>query len=359
MAVLLPWILLGWAASDSTTSVALWARWACVSATSGFLVVWSQTQADPDHELDLIAVCAVLWGGLGLAWMLNGRWRRWLLAGGAVAGLAVAAVAWWQGEPPPTQAGAIAAVIFGILGLAVVGFAVARKRSHAHPGSVLTYAACTPQRPFLAMPAEARTSSTIATVAPRPVWARAVPAALLAGKQAEAAMRQLMLTRLPAGTWVLSELTLPGLRGDLDVLVIGASGVFVLEVKFWAGRITCGGDGHAWTRQRRGLLETVGDPAGQLQAEVEAVERFWHSHSAAPRDVGGMLIFAHPRCEVNAAASPVPVLAPRNVEGVIRAGLPGPRLSASRQVGLVELLASVQPATWDQNRGVQQAWGPT
>ena len=87
-------------------------------------------------------------------------------------------------------------------------------------------------------------------------WVRATPGALLAGQQAETAMRDLLLASLPAGSWVLSGLTLPGLAGDIDLLVVGALGAVVLEVKYWAGRIVCGPSGHAWARTRRGLVET-------------------------------------------------------------------------------------------------------
>src|SRR5579871_421383 len=53
-------------------------------------------------------------------------------------------------------------------------------------------------------------------------WATAAPGAVLAGHQAEAAMRDLLLAHLPAGSWVLSGVTLPGLAGDIDLLVVGA-----------------------------------------------------------------------------------------------------------------------------------------
>ena len=49
----------------------------------------------------------------------------------------------------------------------------------------------------------------------------------------------LLLAGLPAGTWVVSGLTLPGMAGDIDLLVVGALGASVIEVKYWAGRIVC------------------------------------------------------------------------------------------------------------------------
>jgi hypothetical protein len=109
---------------------------------------------------------------------------------------------------------------------------------------------------------------------------RAAPGALLAGQQAEAAMRDQLLRGLPAGWWVLSGLVLPGLRGDIDLLVVGGLGAVVLEVKYWAGRIICGAGGHTWARERRGLIESLDDPAGQLEGEIRALHVFLQPRAA-------------------------------------------------------------------------------
>jgi hypothetical protein len=318
IAVLLPWILLSWIVADPDASTGTWIGWLAVSATVVSLVAWSLGLHDRDRQLDLIAACAVLWGGLALAWMVSGRARRWLLVGGAAGGMVVAGVGWWQRQTP--EPGVVVAAILAALGAALVGRLLGPRPA---PSSA---AALDPDQSILAVPLDERAvASAPKEQAP---WVRASPGGLLAGKQAEAAMRQLLLSRLPAGAWVLSELRLPGLGGDVDLLVIGSSGVFVLEVKYWAGVITCGADGHAWTRRRRGLLETVDDPAGQLEREVSAVQECWWRRGDSARDVGGLLMFAHPRCEVEAAASPVPVVAPQDVEAVIRTGLPGAAFGA-------------------------------
>ncbi len=68
---------------------------------------------------------------------------------------------------------------------------------------------------------------------------------LAAGREGEARVRALFLTELPAGTWVLNNLVVPGLMGDIDLLVVGANGVFLPEIKTWAGTITCASDGRS------------------------------------------------------------------------------------------------------------------
>jgi Nuclease-related domain len=145
----------------------------------------------------------------------------------------------------------------------------------------------------------------------RAPWIRAAPGALLAGQQAEMAMRDYLVGCLPAGCWVLSGLVLPGLSGDIDLLVVGALGGVVLEVKYWAGRIVCGAGGHTWARERRGQVESLDDPAGQLEGEIRPFRAFLQRRGCPVlHGVGGMLVFAHPRCLLEVAACPVVAVRP-------------------------------------------------
>jgi len=119
------------------------------------------------------------------------------------------------------------------------------------------------------------------------------------------AVRGLLLAALPAGTWVLSGLTLPCMSGDIDLLVVGAMGASVLEVKSWAGHIVCGPNGHAWARTRSSLVETLSDPASQLEGELRALTSFRQRRGCGMASVmGGLLVFAHPRCQLEVVTSP-------------------------------------------------------
>src|SRR5712671_200134 len=75
---------------------------------------------------------------------------------------------------------------------------------------------------------------------------------LAAGREGEARVRALFLAELPTGTWVLNNLLVPGLMGDIDLLVVGANGVFLPEIKTWVGTMTCASDGRSWSRVRAG-----------------------------------------------------------------------------------------------------------
>ena len=140
--------------------------------------------------------------------------------------------------------------------------------------------------------------------------------------------------------------------------MVGALGAVVLEVKYWAGRIVCGPSGHAWARTRRGLVETLSDPAGQLEGELRGLTGFWQRHGCAVANaVGGLLVFAHPRCQLEVAASPVPTARPERALDILRACEVQPLLSQAEQTRLVELVVAAQPPGWDPAVGVQRAQG--
>src|SRR5947209_15389480 len=97
---------------------------------------------------------------------------------------------------------------------------------------------------------------------------------LAAGREGEARVRALFLAELPTGTWVLNNLLVPGLRGDIDLLVVGANGVFLPEIKTWVGTITCASDGRSWSRVKAGRKELLPDPAAQTQRAIRALRQY-------------------------------------------------------------------------------------
>ena len=132
----------------------------------------------------------------------------------------------------------------------------------------------------------------------------------------------------------------------------------MLEVKYWAGRIVCGQAGHAWVRERRGLIETMSDPARQLESEVAALAAFWRRNGySVASAMGGLLVFAHPRCRLEVAASRVPITRPGRALEILRGCQAQPRLSEAEQACLVELVVGAQPPGWYPDLGVRRALG--
>ena len=78
-------------------------------------------------------------------------------------------------------------------------------------------------------------------------WA-AIDAREAVGADGELRVRELLSERLPAGMLILNNLELPELGGDIDLLIVGSTGLFVAEVKAWSGAIRCSPDGRRWSR---------------------------------------------------------------------------------------------------------------
>jgi len=148
---------------------------------------------------------------------------------------------------------------------------------------------------------------------------------------------------------ILNNLELPGLGGDVDLLIVGGTGLYLAEVKAWSGAISCSPDGRRWSRiTTGGQWQALPDPADQAQREIRALRDYLQN---ADPDlcrrtelwIDGFIVFAHPRVSVDARCSPVPALSPNAAVARIRETVPRGRLSLADQERVVALLESVQP----------------
>jgi Nuclease-related domain len=123
---------------------------------------------------------------------------------------------------------------------------------------------------------------------------------------------------------ILNNLVLPELGGDIELLIIGGTGLFLAELKAWSGAISCSPD--AQTRALRDYLQHA-DP------DLCRRTQLW---------IDGFIVFAHPRARVDARCSPVPALTPNEALARIRDKVPRGRLSLADQKRVVALVESVQ-----------------
>jgi hypothetical protein len=110
---------------------------------------------------------------------------------------------------------------------------------------------------------------------------------------------------------VFNGLTLPGVRGDIDHVVVGPGGVFALETKNYAGEITCAGD--RWARRRNGKWEEMERSPGKQATD----------------NARRLTVFLE-GCRVTVKVNPVVVLAGRNVR--IRARSPAVPVVERREI---------------------------
>ncbi len=172
-------------------------------------------------------------------------------------------------------------------------------------------------------------------------------AQLVMGLSGERHVSQVLARELSSDFVLVNGLKLPRGAGDVDHLVVGPTGVFLLETKMMAGKIECAPDG-TWHRTKVGRAGTyyeayIGDPAAQVQRNIFAVRnclrrRMPSLFRGTPLWIEGLVVFAHPRTELTADHSRVPAV--RVDEAVARICLHSPRrvLQAAEIESVVDAL---------------------
>ncbi len=89
------------------------------------------------------------------------------------------------------------------------------------------------------------------------------------GWQGEKQVAKLLVSKLNDDYYLLNDLYLSGGGGDIDHIVFGPNGVFVLETKNWSGNISC--DGDEW--QRVGKRNFSGSPSRQVKRNAAKIKQ--------------------------------------------------------------------------------------
>jgi hypothetical protein len=149
------------------------------------------------------------------------------------------------------------------------------------------------------------------------IGSRERAAQLLMGLSGERRTGEVLARELPQDYVLINGLKLPRGAGDIDHLVIGPTGLFLIETKTMAGQIVCQPDG-TWRRTRVGRGGTpysafIGDPAAQVQRNIFTVreclrKRLPHLCRGTPVWIEGLVVFAHPQTQLQAEHSRVPAL---------------------------------------------------
>ena len=89
------------------------------------------------------------------------------------------------------------------------------------------------------------------------------------GWEGEKQVVKLLTDKLNDDYYILNDLYLLNGGGDIDHIILGHNGVFVLETKNWSGRISCNGD--QW--QRTGKRNFSGSPSRQVKRNVAKIKQ--------------------------------------------------------------------------------------
>jgi hypothetical protein len=150
----------------------------------------------------------------------------------------------------------------------------------------------------------------------------------LSGVEGEAAVLE-RLGGLPDDFTLLNRVKLPdptlanGER-ELDFIVSGPAGLWVVEVKNTPGHIQIRPDDKHWPIARRAgcgstpSWNVIPNPIFQVRAQVDALER-WLLMQGVVRRVQAIIVFSHPEVALSDAnRSPLPVLVRDQVVGFFR-----------------------------------------
>jgi hypothetical protein len=95
------------------------------------------------------------------------------------------------------------------------------------------------------------------------------------GSRGEKAVITMLSKSLSDDYYLINEVKLPNSGGDIDHIVMGPSGVFVLETKNWSGKIFANGD--QWRRPGR---KATGSPSLQVKRNTQKVRQLIENVSA-------------------------------------------------------------------------------
>ncbi|MGA3289111.1 MAG: nuclease-related domain-containing protein [Candidatus Bathyarchaeia archaeon] len=113
-----------------------------------------------------------------------------------------------------------------------------------------------------------------------------------AGWEGEKQVAKLLSNKLSDDYLLINDLYLHNGGGDIDHIILGPTGIFVLETKNWSGDITCNGD--EWQRPGKGNFK--GSPSLQVKRNAAKIKNLIDS-SQAFRSLGiwveGIVVFTN------------------------------------------------------------------
>jgi hypothetical protein len=126
------------------------------------------------------------------------------------------------------------------------------------------------------------------------------------GLQGEKTVVKQLSKSLSDDYYLLNDIYLPNGGGDIDHIVLGPNGVFVLETKNWSGKIICNGD--EWQRPGK---HDMGSPSRQAKRNTAKI---MHLIEGVPELrslsiwVEGIVVFTNSNVKLNLTNPTVPIL---------------------------------------------------
>lgn len=109
---------------------------------------------------------------------------------------------------------------------------------------------------------------------------------------------------------------------ELDLIVVGPNGIFVIEVKHYRGEITGAETDRTWRQRQRGNssadtdVRALRNPVIQVKHGARALRRYLAAHDIKTW-VQGAVVMTHPDCRLEVSATGTPVLTLPQLAGYI------------------------------------------
>jgi hypothetical protein len=125
------------------------------------------------------------------------------------------------------------------------------------------------------------------------------------GSQGEKNVIQTLTRNLNDDYYLINDVYLKSGGGDIDHIVLGPNGVFVLETKNWSGKIICNGD--QWQRPGK---HPMGSPSLQVKRNTQKIRHI--IDSSALRSMGvwveGIVVLTNQHANLNINNPTVPIV---------------------------------------------------
>lgn len=134
------------------------------------------------------------------------------------------------------------------------------------------------------------------------------------GSEGEKTVTKILTSALGDEYSLINDVSIHDGYGNIDHIVLGPNGVFVIETKNYAGRIVC--DGDEWSSQHTGKFNRLihydlGSPSRQVKRNAVRVKRVIENLGAFRSKriwVDGVLVFANKRVHLRINNPTVPIL---------------------------------------------------
>lgn len=127
------------------------------------------------------------------------------------------------------------------------------------------------------------------------------------GWEGERRVTKVLNSTLNDNYYLINEAKFGRKNEDIDHIILGPNGVFVLETKNWSGKINCHGD--QW--QRVGRHKFVGNPSRQVKKNTIKIKTILSSLAALKNHgiwVEGIVVFTNKSADLDIRNPPVTIL---------------------------------------------------